>query len=52
MIDIEEHQRLRRIAEDVEDAWLNRLADEAESEGVEGAVSLQEMAALLRADED
>ncbi|MFP8886246.1 hypothetical protein [Streptomyces mangrovi] len=32
MIDIEEHQRLRRIAEDVEDAWLNRLADEATSD--------------------
>jgi prevent-host-death family protein len=52
VIDIEEYQRLRRIAEDAEEAWLNRLADEAESEGVEGSVSLQEMAALLRADED
>lgn len=30
---IEEYRRLRRIAEDAEDAWLNRLADEAGSEG-------------------
>ncbi len=49
VIDIEEYQRLRRIAEDAEEAWLNRLADEAESEGVEGSVSIEEMAALLRA---
>jgi prevent-host-death family protein len=48
VIDIEEYQRLRRIAEDAEEAWLNRLADEAESEGTEGSVSLEEMAALLR----
>ncbi|WP_223167547.1 type II toxin-antitoxin system prevent-host-death family antitoxin [Nonomuraea sp. SYSU D8015] len=36
VIDIDEYQRLRQIAEDAEEAWLNRLADEAESEGVEG----------------
>lgn len=48
VIDIQEYQRLRQIAEDAEDALLNRLADEAESEGTEGAVSLEEMAALLR----
>ncbi|GII80384.1 hypothetical protein Sru01_53660 [Sphaerisporangium rufum] len=48
VIDIEEYQRLHRIAEDVEEAWLNRLADEAEAEGTRGAVSLEEMAALLR----
>ncbi|MGA5078720.1 type II toxin-antitoxin system Phd/YefM family antitoxin [Streptomyces griseoincarnatus] len=52
VIDIEEYQRLRRIAEDAEEAWLNRLADEAESEGLEGAVSLEEMAAMLRTDRD
>ncbi|MGW4023233.1 type II toxin-antitoxin system Phd/YefM family antitoxin [Streptomyces sp. NPDC005009] len=51
VIDIQEYQRLRRIAEDAEEARLNRLADEAESEGVEGAVSLEEMAALLRAEQ-
>lgn len=39
VIDIDEYQRLRRIAEDAEDAWLNKLADEAESEGTEGSVS-------------
>jgi prevent-host-death family protein len=49
VIDIDEYQRLRKIAEDSEEAWLNQLADEAESEGTEGSVSLEEMAALLRA---
>ncbi|MFF4487603.1 type II toxin-antitoxin system Phd/YefM family antitoxin [Streptomyces sp. NPDC001544] len=49
VIDIQEYQRLRRIAEDTEEAWLNRLADEAESEGMDGSVTLEEMAALLRA---
>ena len=39
------------LAESDEEAWLNRLADEAESEGTEGAVSLEEMAALLRTDQ-
>ncbi|MCX5038181.1 MULTISPECIES: type II toxin-antitoxin system Phd/YefM family antitoxin [Streptomyces] len=52
VIDIQEYQRLRRIAEDTEEAWLNRLADEAESEGPEGSVSLEEMAAMLRAGQD
>jgi prevent-host-death family protein len=51
VIDIQEYQRLRQIAEEAEEAWLNRLADEAESEGSEGSVSLEEMAALLRAHE-
>ncbi|WP_245205165.1 type II toxin-antitoxin system Phd/YefM family antitoxin [Kitasatospora sp. RG8] len=48
VIDIAEYQRLRQLAESAEEAWLNRLADEAEAEGVEGAVSLEEMAAMLR----
>jgi prevent-host-death family protein len=48
VIDIDEYQRLREVAERAEDAWLNRLADEAESEGLEGSVSLEEMAAALR----
>ncbi|MFI6694661.1 type II toxin-antitoxin system Phd/YefM family antitoxin [Streptomyces sp. NPDC050433] len=48
VIDIEEYQRLRDLAERAEEAWLNRLADEAESEGVEGSISLEEMAAQLR----
>ncbi|MET7568116.1 type II toxin-antitoxin system Phd/YefM family antitoxin [Streptomyces sp. NPDC005492] len=48
LIDIDEYRRLRDIAERAEDAWLNRLADEAESEGLEGSVSLEEMAAALR----
>lgn len=52
VIDIEEYQRLRRLAEDAEESWLNRLADAAESEGMEGAVSLEEMAAMLRTDRD
>ncbi|WP_342210909.1 type II toxin-antitoxin system prevent-host-death family antitoxin [Streptomyces sp. DH-12] len=52
VIGIEEYQRLRRIAEGAEEAWLNRLADEAESEGPEGAVSLEGTAALLRTGRD
>ncbi|MER5840828.1 hypothetical protein [Streptomyces prasinus] len=47
-IDIQEYQRLRQLAEDAEEAWPNRLADEAESEGTAGSVSLEEMAAMLR----
>jgi prevent-host-death family protein len=48
VIDIDEYRHLRELAEHVEDAWLNRLADEAEAEGMEGSVSLEEMAAMLR----
>lgn len=51
VIDIDEYRRLSRLAEDAEEAWLNRLADEAEAEGAGGSVSLEEMAALLRAQE-
>ncbi|MER7750746.1 type II toxin-antitoxin system Phd/YefM family antitoxin [Kitasatospora sp. NPDC097643] len=46
VIDIAEYQRLKEAAERAEDEWLNRLADEAE--GRQGAVSLEEMAAMLR----
>ncbi|GAA2840655.1 type II toxin-antitoxin system Phd/YefM family antitoxin [Kitasatospora aburaviensis] len=49
VIDIDEYRRLSRLADDAEDAWLNQLADEAEAEGTEGSVSLEEMAAMLRA---
>ena len=52
MIDIRECLHMREIAESAEDAWLNQLADEAESEGMEGSISLEEMAAALRAHED
>lgn len=48
MIGLQEYQRLRQLAEDVEEAWLNRLAAEAESEGTDGSASLEEMAAMLR----
>lgn len=48
LVDIDEYRRLRRLAEHSEEAWLNRLADEAEAEGTTGSVSLEEMAALLR----
>jgi len=48
VIDIQEYQQLREIAENAEEAWLNCLADEAESEGTEGPISLEEMAVLLR----
>jgi prevent-host-death family protein len=49
VIDVHEYMRLRHVAEQAEESWLNQLADEAEAEGMEGAVSLEEMAALLRA---
>jgi prevent-host-death family protein len=52
VVDIQEYRHLRQIAEQVEESWLNRLADEAESEGTEGSVSLEEMAALLRTHQD
>lgn len=48
LVDIDEYRRLRHLAEQSEDAWLNQLADEAEAEGTAGAVSLEEMAAQLR----
>ncbi|WP_243436947.1 type II toxin-antitoxin system Phd/YefM family antitoxin [Streptomyces sp. FH025] len=48
VIDIAEYRNLKEIAERAEDEWLNRLADEAEAEGLEGSVSLEEMAAMLR----
>lgn len=48
VLDIDEYERLRHIAELAEDAWLNKLADEAEAEGTEGSVPLEEMAAILR----
>ncbi|WP_329250746.1 type II toxin-antitoxin system Phd/YefM family antitoxin [Actinoallomurus sp. NBC_01490] len=50
VVDIQEYRHLRQVAEQVEESWLNRLADEAESEGMEGSVSLEEMAAMLRTD--
>lgn len=49
LIDIDEYRRLRDLAERAEDEWLNRLADEAESEGLDGSVPLEDMAAMLRA---
>jgi prevent-host-death family protein len=48
VIDIDAYRRLRELEEQAEDSWLNRLADEAEAEGRDGSVSLEEMAALLR----
>ncbi|MEV0486245.1 type II toxin-antitoxin system Phd/YefM family antitoxin [Streptomyces sp. NPDC050508] len=48
VIDIDEYRRLRELEEQAEDSWLNGLADEAEAEGLEGSVSVEEMAALLR----
>ncbi|WP_406396235.1 type II toxin-antitoxin system Phd/YefM family antitoxin [Streptomyces sp. NBC_00887] len=48
LVDIDEYRRLREAADRLEDAWLNRLADEAEAEGTEGSLSLEEMAALIR----
>ncbi|MDJ0347625.1 type II toxin-antitoxin system Phd/YefM family antitoxin [Streptomyces sp. PH10-H1] len=39
VIDIHEYQRLRQLAEQAEESWLNQLADEAESEGTELATA-------------
>ncbi|MDJ0461469.1 type II toxin-antitoxin system Phd/YefM family antitoxin [Streptomyces sp. H27-C3] len=48
LVDIDEYRRLRHLAELSEDAWLNQLADEAEAEGTDDSVSLEQMAAQLR----
>ncbi len=48
LLGIDEYHRLCEAAERYEDEWLNRLADQAESEGTEGSVPMEEMAALLR----
>ncbi|MFE4329888.1 type II toxin-antitoxin system Phd/YefM family antitoxin [Streptomyces sp. NPDC056831] len=48
LVDIDEYRRLKHVAEQHEEEWLNRLADEAESEGLNGSVSVEKMAALLR----
>lgn len=48
LLGIDEYHRLYETADRYEDEWLNRLADQAESEGTEGAVPMEEMAALLR----
>ncbi|MEU8561822.1 type II toxin-antitoxin system Phd/YefM family antitoxin [Streptomyces cyaneofuscatus] len=48
LLSINEYHRLYETAERYEDEWLNRLADQAESEGTEGAVPMEEVAALLR----
>ncbi|MGW9303006.1 type II toxin-antitoxin system Phd/YefM family antitoxin [Streptomyces cyaneofuscatus] len=47
---IEEYHRLCEAAERSEDEWLNRLADQAESEGTEGSVPTEQMATLLRSE--
>jgi hypothetical protein len=47
VVAIDEHGRLRALEEQAEDAWLNGLADKAETERLDGSVSLEEMAALL-----
>ncbi|GHA41374.1 hypothetical protein GCM10010329_75550 [Streptomyces spiroverticillatus] len=52
LVDIDEYRRLRRIEEQAEEDWLNQLADAAEAEGTEGSVSLEEMAAEIRARRD
>lgn len=48
VLDLQEYRELRQLAEQAEDAWLNRLADEAEAEGLEGSITLEEMATRLR----
>lgn len=48
LLGVEDYHRLCETAERSEDEWLNRLADQAESEGTEGSVPMDQMAALLR----
>lgn len=47
LVDADEYRRLLRIEQAAEDAWLNRLADDAEREGRENSISLEEMAREL-----
>lgn len=47
LLDADEYRRLLAVEQAAEDAWLGRLAAEAEEEGREGAVSLGEMAREL-----
>lgn len=47
LLDADEYRRMLHIVRSAEDAWLHRLADEAEREGREQSVSLEEMAAQL-----
>ncbi|MFI6401016.1 hypothetical protein [Streptomyces sp. NPDC050548] len=48
VVNIDEYGRLRELEQQAEDAWLNGLADKAETEGRDGSVSLEEMTAVLR----
>ncbi|MEU9835735.1 hypothetical protein AB0D67_29720 [Streptosporangium sp. NPDC048047] len=43
----ETRRRPRRLVGQAEESWLNRLADEAASEGTAGSVSFEEMAVML-----
>ncbi|WP_435108757.1 type II toxin-antitoxin system Phd/YefM family antitoxin [Nocardiopsis synnemataformans] len=51
LLDVDEYRRLLEVEQAAEDAWLSRLADEAEEEGREGSVSLEEMARELAREE-
>lgn len=44
LLDADEYRRLLDVVHAAEDAWLHQLADEAEQEGRESSVSLEEMA--------
>lgn len=52
LLDADEYQRLLAIEEAAEDAWLSRLAAEAEKEGREPSVSLEEMAREIAQDQE
>lgn len=47
LVDADAYRRLLRIERAAENAWLNRLADEAEQDGRENAISPEEMAREL-----
>ncbi|WP_407560082.1 type II toxin-antitoxin system Phd/YefM family antitoxin [Streptomyces sp. 184] len=47
IIDLDEYQRLKKLEERVEDAWLSQLAAASLAEGREPAVTLEDLAAEI-----
>lgn len=47
IIDLDEYQRLKKLEERVEDAWLSQMAADSLAEGREPAVTLEDLAAQI-----
>lgn len=47
ILDLDEYQRLKKLEESVEDAWLSRLAADSLAEGREPTVTLEDLAAEI-----